>query len=89
MGDVLIKGGSLEGERITELRVHLHNLPERVIDRDTAMRWMRDGHSMIPLIGGERGPALQLVEAGDDELFIRADTAKVATDSLPELPPAR
>jgi hypothetical protein len=90
MGDVLVKAANLRGGRIEELHVQLHNLPARVIDRDTALAWMRDGHSLVPLIGGRRGTALQLVEVGEaDEPFIRPNNERVAEDQLPELPPVR
>lgn len=88
MGDVVVKGGRIRGGRIETLRVHLHNLPERTIDRDTALAWMRDGHSLIPVLGGRRGPALQLVEVGDDARYIRTDNAATPEDALPDLLPA-
>jgi len=56
-----------------------------VDDRETAIAWMRDGHSMIPVRAGKRLSALQLVEAEEDVLFVRADNAKTAADSLPSL----
>jgi hypothetical protein len=83
MGDVLVKGGSISGERIATLDVDLHNLPKRSIDRETALRWLRDGHSLIPVIAGKRQPALQLVEVADGEWSIRTDNLPVAQDSLP------
>lgn len=90
MGDVLIAGGTCKDGVIEALDVRLHNLPPRVIDRETAVRWMRDGHSLVPVRAGERLPALQLVEVGDEpRYFIRTDNAPVEQDSLPDLPPAR
>jgi len=90
MGDVLIQGGTCKDGKIEALEVKLHNLPVRVIDRDTAVAWMRDGHSFVPVRDGQRLPALQLVEVGDEpRWFIRTDNAPVEQDSLPELPPAR
>lgn len=83
MGDILVTGGSTADGRITTLNVELHGLPARTLTRDTALAWMRDGHSLIPRVGGKRGTALQLVEVGD-ELVIRHDNAPVAQDSLPE-----
>lgn len=89
MGDVLVKGATLQGGRVEKLHVHLHNLPDRVIDRDTALTWMREGHSMVPFVAGQRLPALQLVAVGEDETpFIRVDNAPVPEDALPDLPPA-
>lgn len=85
MGDVLVKGATLQGDRIEKLQVHIHNLPDREIDRETAVAWMRDGHSLVPFTGGRRLPALQLVFVGDDEQpFIRTDNAAVAEDTVPE-----
>lgn len=83
MGDILVTGGTTADGRITALNVELHGLPARTLTRDTALAWMRDGHSFIPRIGGVRGTALQLVEVGD-ELVIRHDNAPVAQDSLPD-----
>ena len=51
------------------------------------VRWMKDGHSFVPLLAGCRAPALKLVEIGD-ALAIRSDTAPVDADLLPELPSA-
>ena len=83
MGDVLVRGGKVTGDRITELEVELHNLPKRTIDRDTALAWLRDGHSLVPVMRGERQPALQLVEAGEGEWVIRTDNEPLAKDALP------
>ena len=83
MGDVLVKKGTISEGRITTLTVGFDGLPDREIDRSTAMRWMADGHSFIPLLGGKRGPAMQLVEVDDDTRVIRADTAVASEDSLP------
>lgn len=84
MGEVLVTGGAVEGGRITSLTVELIGLPGRTIDRDTALAWLADGHSLIPRVGGRRGTALQRVEVGDD-LFIRADNAPEPADALPAL----
>jgi hypothetical protein len=84
MGDVLVKRAVLADGRINTLTVGLHNLPDRTIDRETAISWMKDGHSLIPMVDSKRQAALQLVEA-DDGTFVRIDNAKVAADSLPEL----
>ncbi len=85
MGDVLVKKATISEGRIDKLEVHMHDLPTRVIDRDTALSWMKDGHSLVPCLDGRRGIALQLVEAGDAH-FIRTDNASEATDDLPALP---
>ena len=62
-------------------------MPDRTIDRDLAIAWMRDGHSLIPILAGQRGPALQLVEVGDG-FVIRTDNQPVDEDRLPPLPSA-
>lgn len=85
MGEVRVKGARVEGGRIVSLAVSLSGLPDRSIDRDSAVRWMRDGHSFIPVISGRTLPALQLVETGDSWV-IRTDNQALAEDSLPELP---
>jgi hypothetical protein len=85
MGDVLVKRATMAGDKVEKLAIDLHGLPSRVIDRDTAVAWMRDGHSLIPVVGGERLAALQLVEVGDAHA-IRTDNAAEDADTLPELP---
>ena len=85
MGDVLVKKGTVSNGRIAELEVELHGLGARVIDRETALAWMKDGHSLVLLVDGKRGSALQLVDLPDGELSIRADNAPEAADSLGEL----
>jgi len=82
MGDVLVKAGTLSEGRITSLVVGLPRLPDRTLDRDTAIRWMRDGHSFVPVQGGARLRALQLVEVGDGHV-IRDDHEPVDQDALP------
>lgn len=86
MARVEVHGGKVAEGRIAELRVRLIHLPERTIDRDQALSWMKDGHSFIPVVNGSDLPALQLVEVPEgDEVahMIRANHDKVAEDSLP------
>jgi hypothetical protein len=86
MARVEVHGGTVADGRITSLEVGLQGLPARTLDRDTAVAWMRDGHSLIPRIGGADAAALQLVEVVDgDEVshFIRTDNQAQAEDSLP------
>lgn len=85
MGDVLVKRATMSDGKVAKLAVQLHGLGERVIDRDTALAWMRDGHSFVPVVGGRRHTALQLVEVGEEHA-IRTDNAAEASDHLPELP---
>ena len=86
MARVEVTAGTLAEGKIKSLDVQLSGLPNRTIDRDQALSWMKDGHSFIPVVQGRPLPALQLVEviAGDEvSHFIRADTAKESADSLP------
>ena len=87
MAEVYVKGATVAGDRVERLLIGLDRLPDRTIDRDTAIRWMKDGHSFVPMIDGRRAPALMLVEA-DEALAIRTDTAPVDADLLPALPSA-
>ncbi|MEN0063096.1 MAG: hypothetical protein AAGA48_13155 [Myxococcota bacterium] len=88
MGDILVKRGSVVDGKIEELVVQFHGLAERTIDRDTALKWMRDGHSLIPTVNGKRLTALQLVDLGDESYAIRHDNASEPEDDLPPLPGA-
>lgn len=86
MARVEVHAGSVADGRITSLDIRMHGLPPRTLDRDTAVAWMRDGHSLIPQVGGVDIAALQLVEVvdGDDvSHFIRTDNQATAEDSLP------
>lgn len=83
MADVLVKRVEIKDGRIASARVALHGLPERTIDRDTVIAWMRDGHSFVPVRHGSRLTALQLVEVGEGTLFVRHDNAAVAEDACP------
>ncbi len=85
MADVLVKRATLAEGKVDKLAVELHGLGERIIDRDTALAWMRDGHSLVPVRGGARGQALQLVEVGEAHA-IRTDNVAEEGDRLPELP---
>jgi len=84
MGDVLVKKATLADNRIQTLSVGFDGLPDRQIDRDTALAWMRDGHSLVPVQAGKRLPALLLVE-GPEGLVIRKDSQAEDADSVPEL----
>jgi hypothetical protein len=83
MARVRVLSSSVSNGRIERLTVAMTNLPNREIDRDTAVRWLKDGHSFIPVVNGQEQPALHLVEGPDDALYVRADGASVAEDSLP------
>ena len=64
MADILIHCASIADGRVQERDVELHGLGRRTIDRSTAIAWMRDGHSLIPMLTDGRAPALRL---GGDE----------------------
>jgi hypothetical protein len=83
MADVLVVGGAVADGKLTRLQVEMVGLPARTLDRETAVAWMRDGHSLVPRINGSRGPALLLLEVEDDH-FIRCDAAAEAADCLPD-----
>ena len=88
MGYVEVRGANVAGGRIEQLRVRMGHLPERTIDRDTAIHWMKDGHSLVPILNGQRSSALQLVELGEEpSWYIRTDNQPEAQDALPALPP--
>lgn len=83
MAEVLVKKGTLDGSTLKSLTIEMHKLPTRTIDRDTVLAWMKDGHSLIPVTSsGNRLFPLQLVEV-DEQLFIRHDNAREASDTLP------
>lgn len=87
MARVLVYGADIEGDQVQRMRVKMHNLPARTIERDVAIGWMRDQHSFLAVVRGGLPVALQLVEVGeDDERFIRTDASAEAADVLPELP---
>jgi hypothetical protein len=85
MGDVLVRQASLAKGRIESMKVGLHGLPDRTIDRDTALAWLRDGHSLVPVHRGDRLPALQLVDLGNGEWSIRTDNQALPDDEVPDL----
>lgn len=82
---ITVHGADIKDGRIAALRVRIHNIPPRTIDRDTAVSWMKDGHQLIPVKGGIRAPSLLLLEV-DDELVIRDDSHKQAEDKIDGLP---
>ena len=91
MGHVRVISASVKDGVIDTLGVELLGLGARTLDRDTAIAWMKDGHSFVPVVGGNEGPALQLVsiEEGDSIVYaVRTDNALTPTDLLPELPSA-
>lgn len=91
MGRILVHGADMDGDHVATLTVELLGLSRRTVDRETAIGWMRDGHSLVPVRGGRPGQALQLLERvdGDDVTYvIRDDHATEGGDALGDLPPA-
>jgi hypothetical protein len=90
MARLLVLGATLRNERIETLRVQLVGLPRRTLDRPTAIAWMRDHHSFIPVRAGRELSALQLVEVAEQDgemmFSIRHDNEPRAADALPQLP---
>lgn len=88
MADIDILHADVSGGRIQSLQVRFKNAAPRTIDRATALRWARDGHSMIPVAGHghdvSRGHVLSLAEVGE-EGFLRTDTKAEGAD-LVEFP---
>lgn len=83
MARVRVLSSSVSNGRIVHLKVELHGLPVREIDRDTAVQWMRDGHTFVPVVNGQDANALHLVEGPDEAWYLRTDGASVAQDALP------
>ena len=85
MADVEVYGAEPAHGRVKTLRVRFKNADERTIDRDTAVRWLKDGHALTTYAGpahhGTRGAGIVLVEV-DDESYLRTDTAPTAADDL-------
>lgn len=86
MADVEVYGAETSGGRVTSLKVRYKNTDVRTIDRETALRWLADGHSLITYAGHpphhcHRGEAVMRVEVGD-EAFLRTDTKAEPTDHL-------
>ena len=85
MARVEVHGSKFQDGLITSMDVKMHGLPPRTLDRDTVLSWMKDGHSFIPVDGGEDQSALVLVEIvdGDDiKHFVRTDAKKEAADQV-------
>ncbi len=86
MARVLVHGADLNGAHTSALRVSMHGLPARTIDRDEAVRWLRDGHSFIV---ARSDIAVQLVDLSSDEgpaWALRTDNEKQPADRLDGVP---
>ncbi len=88
MGRIWVVGADFVEGRVNRLAVRIAGLPPRTVDRDTAVQWLRDGHSLLPAttVGTALG-TLQAVDPSDDGTwYLRTDTANEAADQLAGLP---
>jgi len=85
MADIDVLSSEVRGDRLHALEVCFQNASPRKIDRDTAIHWLREGHSLVPVSGHghhvHRGRALHLVEV-DGAPYVRTDTRPIAADSI-------
>jgi hypothetical protein len=85
MADVEVHAAHPAHGRIQSLEVRFKNAHAQTIDRDTAVRWLADGHSLVTYAGhgshATRGRSIVLVEVGEDT-FLRTDTAAEAEDHV-------
>lgn len=85
MADIHVLAAQVHDGRVRSLTVRFPNAPSRTIDRDTALRWLAEGHSLIPVQGHghevHRGPAVELVEV-DEAPYLRTDTRRVPADKI-------
>lgn len=92
MSQIRVLSGNVSGGRIERVVVELERLGRRTLDRDTVVKWLKDGHTFVPAFGGQLGFAWRLAEGADDALFVRADAPSagevLAADALGDLPSA-
>ena len=85
MARVTVLGVKRGDAGIVSLKVSLVGLPDRILDRDTAIRWARDQHSFLT----PSGVAVQLVGVDDDggqtTWFLREDNQPEPYDHLPSV----
>lgn len=85
MADIEVLSAEVRDGRVATLEVHIKGTPPRKIDRDTALNWLRGGHSLIPVSGHghhvNRGGAIERVEVEDAE-YLRTDTRPAASDEI-------
>lgn len=85
MADIEVLGADVRDGRVVTLTVRFKNATPRTIDRDTALHWLAEGHSLIPVHGHghalHRGHAIERVEVGEDA-FLRTDTRQEPSDHL-------
>jgi hypothetical protein len=91
MAHIRVLGATFQEDRIDLLRVEFHRVGARTVDRAQAIAWLREGHSLIPVVAGTHDVALRLVTLdGEDgpRYFVRGDTADEPADRVLGLPPA-
>lgn len=81
MARINVHGADIADGKLASLRVKMHNLPARTLDRDTTVAWLKDGHSLLT----PSGLPLQLIELEEGHA-VRLDNAAEDTDNLGELP---
>jgi hypothetical protein len=90
MAYIDVLSADVKSGRLQALTICFKNASPRTIDRETALGWLREGHSMLPVHGHghdvHRGAALERVEV-DGVDFIRTDTRAVAADDVSFAPP--
>lgn len=85
MADIEVVSAQVSNGRLNGMKIRFKGNLERELDRDTVLRWLREGHSLIPVVGHghhvHRGPCLELVEV-DGEAFVRTDRRGEAVDEV-------
>lgn len=85
MADVEVYAAELEGTTVKALTVRFKGTAARTISRDTALHWLRQGHSLVTHAGGAhhpvRGHAIERVEV-DGESFLRTDVKPEPADHV-------
>jgi len=83
MADIDVVGAEVKQGRVNSLSVRFKGNLTRTIDRDTALHWLAEGHSLVPVAGHghhlHRGQALERVEV-EGEVYIRGDFSLEAAD---------
>lgn len=85
MADIEVLSADIQGGRVSRIKLRFKGNLLREIDRDTALDWLYQGHSLIP-VGGHghhvhRAPAIERVEV-DGGYYLRTDTQKIAQDEI-------
>lgn len=85
MADIDVLSADIQGGRLSKLKIRFKGNLSREIDRDTALDWLYQGHSLIPVAGHghhvSRAACLERVEV-DGEWFVRTDTQKINQDEI-------